>query len=715
MARNDDQDPKLERDLREHFTSSGDDLRAPGDLWSRLEGRLGEQRDPFSLSKLGGRLIPQRGTFWNPAVAWGTVAAAALVATISVWSATDGFSGGGQPPDNFQGYSRNFVVVTQPAEVMEREVTVVVAQPAELMEREVTRVVEMEVEALEMVVTTTTAPPRGNQGMMGDEGPRGRTGRQGDQGPQGAPGVSGAQGEPGDQGSQAVDPARGVLGPTSQPAPTAVPRPTSGPETLDPSPRDTTFADYGRQSFINAQQDNVSTFSLDTDRTSYQLALNWAQNGYEIDPSSVRAEEWINAFDYSYDLPRSNREFAISSDVMRHPLDDDLHLARVSFQAPVVQDDAPLNVTLVLDASGSMADGNRVAIAREAAEAIRESLGPSDRIAVVHFTNDVIDEYTISHSHPDSGGADWSISQLTPHGSTNVQAGLDLGVRLADQARRERPDAHNYIILMSDGVANVDATDPFAILESAYDRDSGNPLRIIAIGVGIANYNDYLLEQIAQHGNGWYRYMQDEEQARSTFSKDNWLAISTPFADQARAQVTWDEDVVASWRIVGYENRITPDATFTQDRKEFAELPSGSATTVFYELELRREVNLARFEDLGDIELRWLEPGSGESRQQMGDVSGRVDLSFGNVSDPLLEMGAIVALAADRYSSLDEGYSNPAWVSADLRVLDDLLWALEASLSGLQAFEDLWFLMGHMRSTLEHYEPAPTYPSGYSL
>ena len=134
---------------------------------------------------------------------------------------------------------------------------------------------------------------------------------------------------------------------------------------------------------------------------------------------------------------------------------------------------------------------------------------------------------------------------------------------------------------MSDGVANVDATDPFSILESAYDRDSKNPLRLIAIGVGIDNYNDYLLEQLAQHGNGWYRYLQDSEQARATFSRENWLAISTPFADQARAQVTWDTGLVDSWRIVGYENRVTPDATFTQDRKEFAELPSGTATTVF--------------------------------------------------------------------------------------------------------------------------------------
>ena len=104
---------------------------------------------------------------------------------------------------------------------------------------------------------------------------------------------------------------------------------------------------------------------------------------------------------------------------------------------------------------------------------------------------------------------DWS-----PRGSTNVQAGLNLGVQLAHEARLERPDATNYVILMSDGVANVDATNPFAILETAYDRDAGNPLRLITVGVGINNYNDVLLEQLAQHGNGWYRYLDDPSQAR---------------------------------------------------------------------------------------------------------------------------------------------------------------------------------------------------------
>ena len=139
---------------------------------------------------------------------------------------------------------------------------------------------------------------------------------------------------------------------------------------------------------------------------------------------------------------------------------------------------------------------------------------------MVHFTTYVLDGLTVENAAPDDRAVSDSIAWLEPHDSTNVQAGLDLGVRLADAMRRERPEALNYIVLMSDGVANVDATDPFAILEATSAPAGANPLRLITVGVGIENYNDHLLEQLAQHGNGWYRYLFDEEQARSTFRRD---------------------------------------------------------------------------------------------------------------------------------------------------------------------------------------------------
>ena len=169
--------------------------------------------------------------------------------------------------------------------------------------------------------------------------------------------------------------------------PESAPRPQSSQGTTtvsgsrQPAPSSTTFQDNLRSRVVSASNDAVSTFSLDTDRTSYQLALNWFNNGFNVDPESVRAEEWINAFDYGYAQPLRDDNFAISSALIPHPLDARKHLARIAVQAPELVDDTPLNVTLVLDASGSMAEGGRVAIARAAALSIVQSLGPNDRIA----------------------------------------------------------------------------------------------------------------------------------------------------------------------------------------------------------------------------------------------------------------------------------------------------------------------------------------------
>ena len=469
----------------------------------------------------------------------------------------------------------------------------------------------------------------------------------------------------------------------------------------------TTFQDYPRATFVTTARDAVSTFSLDTDRTSFHLALNWAQSDYKVEPDSVRAEEWINAFNYNYAFPLREDSFAITSDVFDHPLDSGLHLARIAFQAAdFAYDDTPVNVTLVLDASGSMSSGNRVAIAREAAESIRRSLRGQDRIAVVHFTTRVLNQYTVEHRDPDDSDVTWSISRLAPHDSTNVQAGLDLGVRLAARIRRERPDSYNYVILMSDGVANVDATDPFSILESVEDRDDTNPLRLITIGVGIENFNDYLLEQLAQNGNGWYRYLSTVEQARATFSRDNWLALSIPFADQTRAQVTWDPDMVAVWRIVGYENRVTSDESFTEARKEFAEIPAGIATTVFYELQLTPEGrnNTSR---LGEVEIRWVTPVTGESNRQHATLLSTSDASENARDEALLRFGAIVALAADRYSNLE--YSESP-VHRDLLALQSELSTLERQLGELAAFRDFSFLLDFLAGIAEKENPS----SGYS-
>ena len=464
----------------------------------------------------------------------------------------------------------------------------------------------------------------------------------------------------------------------------------------------TTFEDSDRNEWALTSDDEMSTFSLDTDRTSFQLAVQWVREGYEVVPDSVRAEEWINAFAYLYQEPEDISEFAIHADILPHPLDPSLRLARIAFQAPEVYSDLPLNVTLVLDASGSMADGNRVEIAREAAETLRHSLDPDDRISIVHFTDDVIHELTVVDASPSDPESIVSIAKLGPHAATNVQAGLNLGVQLANSMRIRRPQALNYVILMSDGVANVDATNPFAILDTAVDVDPSNPLRLITIGVGVNNYNDVLLEQLAQNGNGWYRYLNEPSEGRRLFRRESWVPLSVPFADQTRAQVRWNLHFVKRWRMIGYENRVTSDDSFATAQKNFAEIPSSTATTVFFEFEPKSPPTQdPQFSTLGNVELRWVSPDSGDDVYQIAGIKPRQ-----SEHDDFSMFGAIVALASDRYSDVCDTQSDAVYLQ--LTSLIDLLKDIGRPIADTDAFQDFHFVLNKLAQSTK-----PSLPSGY--
>ncbi len=754
-------DQDMERILQEHFEDEAAELRAPQNTWERLESRLDEPPAPSPVTRWLSNLLPVRGGRFSPAFA-GFAAAVVAVVVVSVVLVSFGNGGGdsnggiaaapateepiarspetaapaataapqaatsrgeadrGGPagtqgasdPQESAGSSRTGsqaapAATEAPAMAKEEESTTISAPAATAAPAPTTAPAAPEATTVPRPMPTVAPMPTSVPTAL----------------PLPASTVAPAAEAPVPTESIAAmspprcgTPVGPACPPTEAPGDSAEraaipPASTAGSQGAPP---DAFFRDYVRQPLVSADEDNVSTFSLDTDNTSYHLALGWARAGYEVDPDSVRAEEWINAFDHRYERPAHDNGFAIETGLYPHPLDDGKRLARIAFQAPELVSGKPLNVTLVLDASGSMADGNRVDIARQAAESIRQSLRSEDRIAVVHFTNGVIDQYTVDHTHPDDPEVRTSIAGLQPYGSTNVQAGLNLGVELADEIRRERTEANNYVILMSDGVANVDATDPFAILETAYDAVTRNPLRLITIGVGISNYNDPLLEQLAQHGNGWYRYLNNTEQARATFSRENWQALSTPFADQTRAQVTWNTEVVRRWRIIGYENRVTPDHTFTQDRKKFAELYSGAATTVFYELELQETSALVPPGGLGRVEVRWVEPDSGESRTQSAPVERSRYIGFAGTEGTLAHFGAIVALAADRYGALpgatDAIYSS---VHNELSDLVIQLRMLRSELVGLESYRDFSFLLEHLADDVAERSPAPD-RSGYS-
>ena len=198
---------------------------------------------------------------------------------------------------------------------------------------------------------------------------------------------------------------------------------------------------------------------------------------------------------------------------------------------------------------------------------------------------------------------------------------------------------------------------PFAILDTAVDVDPSNPLRLITIGVGVNNYNDVLLEQLAQNGNGWYRYLNEPSEGRRLFRRESWVPLSVPFADQTRAQVRWNLHFVKRWRMIGYENRVTSDDSFATAQKNFAEIPSSTATTVFFEFEPKSPPTQdPQFSTLGNVELRWVSPDSGDDVYQIAGIKPRQ-----SEHDDFSMFGAIVALASDRYSDVCDTQSDTVY------------------------------------------------------
>lgn len=420
-------------------------------------------------------------------------------------------------------------------------------------------------------------------------------------------------------------------GSTAAPPLLAVPTPYDGVTYVDPGTNPTTDTD----------EDRVSTFAMDVDTASYTIAQRYIDDGNIPDPASIRVEEWVNAFDQGYTAP-TDATFAVRVDGAPAPVlgGTDL-LLRIGIQARESSErqrpDAAL--TFVIDTSGSMARDDRLELVKDSLRKLVKSLGRGDSIAVVAFGNDArvvltptpaTDERTILAA----------IDELQPDGSTNLEAGLRLGYGLA---RETLPgDGIDRVILASDGVANVGLTDAKGILGQIRE-DASSGIELISIGVGMGNYNDALLEQLADQGDGFYAYVNDLAEARRLFSQDLTSTLQTVALD-AKVQVEFDPAVVATYRLIGYENRAVADGSFRDPGVDAGAIGAGHAVTALYAIDLRE--GFSRDDSLGSVRLRWTEPGASRESSLKRDI-GAADLAARfEAADPRLRLDAIVAATA---------------------------------------------------------------------
>jgi Ca-activated chloride channel family protein len=389
-----------------------------------------------------------------------------------------------------------------------------------------------------------------------------------------------ASGEVARDGQMLAYSANGVVAPNTVPVEAEESTETDG-DVSD----DMFFEDYGVNPFTDAAQDNLSTFAMDVDTASYTLARSYLLDYNELPPAeAIRPEEFINYFPTDYAQPQGDDAFAIHMDATTAPYGADGQLLlRVGLQGRSVADadrDSALLV-FVIDISGSMEQTNRIHLAKEALSILVGELREDDRVAIVVYADNtrVVLEPTPASEQNRIISA---INGLATEGSTYAEAGLRLGYQVALANMREGENAR--VILMSDGVANVGETGPDAILNTIREGvESG--VTLSTIGFGMGNFNDVLMEQLANDGNGNYFYVDNVREARRVFVH-NLTSTLQVIAYDAKIQVEFNPDAVLSYRLIGYENRNVADEDFRDDTVDAGEVGAGHTVTALYEVEV---------------------------------------------------------------------------------------------------------------------------------
>ncbi len=415
------------------------------------------------------------------------------------------------------------------------------------------------------------------------------------------------------------------------------------PEATPPArDEDNVFAHYGYRDFVETRDDPLSTFALDVDTGSYTVGRRWLDEGRLPPIESVRPEEYVNAFRYDYDEPRSGLELSV--DGGPSPFDDDNHLVRIGVQGEVVADDerGPAALTFVVDTSGSMDRDDRLELVKDSLAILLDELDDDDTVAIVTYDDA---SGVVLHPTPSSDRdviID-AIDHLRPGGSTNLEAGLRTGYDLAREAFRD--DGINRLVLASDGVANVGTTDPDDLARMIRD-DADRGIDLVTVGFGMGNFNDVTMEQLADQGDGFYAYVDTDDEAERLF-EDELTATLLTIAEDAKIQVEFDPEVVEEYRLIGFENRGVRDRDFRNDDVDAGELGAGHQVTAIYEIELERGVDPSDRREIGEVFLRWQDPTDGEVVEIDEDIDLRDIEPVWSATTADFQLATVVATYAE--------------------------------------------------------------------
>ena len=407
------------------------------------------------------------------------------------------------------------------------------------------------------------------------------------------------------------------------------------------------FVDFNTESYARIEENDfrlvttspLSTFSIDVDRASYANIRRFIQSGDRPPIDAVRIEEMINYFPYDWGRVSGEHPFAVTTEVWEAPWRPEHRLVRIGLHAESVDthDLPPSNLVFLLDVSGSMMPNNKLPLLKKAFALLVDQLRPEDRVAIVVYAGAA--GLVLPSTPGDRKGEILAaLEDIEAGGSTAGGAGLRLAYEVA--RKHHRDGGNNRVILATDGDFNVGASsDAEMVRLIERERESGTFLTVLGFGTG--NLKDSKMEQIADHGNGNFHYVDGLLEARKVLVEEMGGTLLT-LAKDVKLQVEFNPARAAGYRLIGYENRLLADEDFNDDSKDAGELGAGHTVTALYEVVAagtevpRGEVDALRYQPQPDdpplsdfddelmfVKVRYKDPDGTRSRLLTQPVADR--------------------------------------------------------------------------------------------
>ncbi len=389
------------------------------------------------------------------------------------------------------------------------------------------------------------------------------------------------------------------------------------------------YARIVENKFHSAIEQSISTFSIDVDVASYANVRRFLQEGVRPPAEAVRIEELVNYFTYDYPQPTDGRPFAVQTEVSECPWNDKHRLIHIGLQGRIMNQNElpPSNLVFLIDVSGSMGDANKLPLLKDAFRLLVEQLGEEDHVSIVTYAG------AAGIALEPTPGSDKrsilkALEELQSGGSTAGAEGIETAYELAEDAFLK--EGNNRVILATDGDFNVGVSSEQELIELIEEkRETGIYLSVLGFGTG--NYQDAKMEQLADHGNGNYAYIDNYLEARRVLSEQVSGTLHT-IAQDVKIQVEFNPAKVKSYRLIGYENRMMKNEDFKNDKKDAGELGAGHTVTALYEIvpygveETEGEPATNRYLDreftakaggpeVCTVKLRYKQPGEAESTE----------------------------------------------------------------------------------------------------